>query len=54
MFIGWRADKKLIENETGLEGPLFALWRFLVAWLSPIGVALIFVFAVFPNLVGQG
>ncbi|MEO9599884.1 sodium-dependent transporter [Parasphingorhabdus sp.] len=54
VFIGWRADKKLIAAETGLEGPLFGLWRFLVAWLSPIGVALIFVFAVFPNLVGQG
>ena len=54
VFIGWRADKKLVEAETGLEGSLFGLWRFLVAWLSPIGVALIFVFAVFPNLVGQG
>ena len=54
VFIGWRADRKLIEAETGLEGALFGLWRFLVAWLSPIGVALIFVFAVFPDLVGQG
>jgi len=54
VFIGWRADRKLIEAETGLEGSMFGLWRFLVAWLSPIGVALIFVFAVFPNLIGQG
>lgn len=54
IFIGWRADKKLVEAETGLEGFQFVLWRFLVSWLSPIGVALIFVFAVFPNLVGQG
>jgi len=54
IFIGWKADRKLIQAETGLEGSFFGLWRFLVAWLSPIGVALIFVFAVFPNLVGQG
>ncbi len=54
VFIGWRADKKLVEAETGLEGSLFGIYRFLVAWLAPIGVLLIFVFAVFPNLVGQG
>lgn len=54
MFIGWRADKKLVEAETGLEGGLLAVYRFLVAWLAPIGVMLIFIVAVFPNLVGQG
>ncbi|MEP2103260.1 MAG: sodium-dependent transporter [Parasphingorhabdus sp.] len=54
VFIGWRADKKLVEAETGLEGAVFSIYRFLVAWLAPIGVLLIFVFAVFPNLVGQG
>ncbi|GAA0464714.1 sodium-dependent transporter [Parasphingorhabdus litoris] len=54
VFIGWRADKKLVEAETGLDGALFAIYRFLIAWLAPVGVLLIFVFAVFPNLVGQG
>ncbi|MBC2776743.1 sodium-dependent transporter [Parasphingopyxis marina] len=50
IFIGWRADKKLVAAETGLEGGLFALWRFLVAWLAPIGVAVILVFGLFPGL----
>jgi len=50
IFVGWRADKKLVENETGLEGGMFALWRFLVCWVAPIGVALILVFGLFPGL----
>lgn len=54
VFIGWRADKKLVQAETGLEGAMFGLWRFLIAWLAPLAVAMIFVFAVFPNLIGQG
>lgn len=50
IFVGWRADKKLVQNETGLEGGMFALWRFLVCWVAPIGVALILVFGLFPGL----
>lgn len=50
IFVGWRADKKLVENETGLEGGTFALWRFLVCWLAPTAVALILVFGLFPGL----
>lgn len=53
IFVGWRADRKLVENETGLEGSMFVVWRFLVAWLAPIGVALILVFGLFPGLLGS-
>lgn len=50
IFVGWRADKKLVQHETGLEGGLFALWRFLVAWLAPLAVGLILLFGLFPGL----
>lgn len=52
IFAGWRADRRLIEAETGLTGGRFALWRFLVAWLAPIAVFLILLFGLFPALLG--
>lgn len=52
IFIGWRADKQLVAAETGLTGGMFALWRFLVAWLAPIAVGLILLFGIFPELLG--
>lgn len=53
IFVGWRADRKIVAAETGLEGSMFVLWRFLVAWLAPIAVALILVFGLFPGLIGS-
>ncbi len=52
IFVGWKADRKLIAYETGLEGGMFAAWRFLVCWLAPIAVALILIFGLFPGLLG--
>ncbi len=52
VFIGWFADKKIVNGETGLEGPLLPLWRFLIAWLCPLAVGLILLFGLFPNLLG--
>ena len=52
VFIGWIADRKLVDEETGLKGgPLLPLWRFLVAWLCPIAVFLILLFGLFPQLI---
>lgn len=53
VFIGWRADRKLVERETGLSGALFGLWRFLVAWLCPLAVGLVLLFGLFPELLGS-
>ncbi len=50
VFVGWRADRALIANESGLEGGAFLLWRGLVAWLAPVAVFLILLFGLFPNL----
>ena len=52
VFIGWIADRKLVDEETGLQrGPLLPVWRFLVAWLCPIAVFLILLFGLFPQLI---
>jgi neurotransmitter:Na+ symporter, NSS family len=55
IFIGWVADRKLIDPETGLAANgLLPVWRFLVAWLCPVAVGLILIFSIFPGLVGAG
>jgi NSS family neurotransmitter:Na+ symporter len=51
VFIGWIADKKLVNAETGLSGPMLGLWRFLVAWLCPLAVFLILLFGLYPQLI---
>jgi NSS family neurotransmitter:Na+ symporter len=50
LFIGWIADRRLVEAESGLSGPLFVLWRGLVAYLAPVAVALVLLFGLFPSL----
>ncbi|MBX9617445.1 MAG: sodium-dependent transporter [Caulobacteraceae bacterium] len=50
LFIGWVADRKLVDAETGLNGAGLAVWRFLVAWLCPLAVAAILVIGLFPQL----
>ncbi len=52
IFIGWRADKRLTDDENGIDGTLHLAWRFLIAWLCPIAVALILIFGLFPDLLG--
>lgn len=52
VFVGWRADRKLVEAETGLGHRAFGLWRLLVAWVAPVGVGLILLFGLFPSLLG--
>ena len=53
LFIGWRADRALLMNVTGLSGPVFALWRFLLAWLCPMAVTIILVTGLFPQVLGS-
>jgi NSS family neurotransmitter:Na+ symporter len=52
VFIGWVADRKLVNAETGLTGAGLAGWRFLIAWLCPLAVAAILVIGLFPQLLG--
>jgi len=52
VFAGWRADRRLVEAESGLSGGAFILWRALVAWVAPVAVFLILLFGLFPGLLG--
>ncbi len=52
IFIGWVADRKLVNGETGLTGGALVAWRFLIAWLCPVAVAAILVIGLFPQLLG--
>ena len=52
IFVGWRADRRMLESTTGLSPIMFILWRFLLAWLCPIAVAIILVTGLFPSILG--
>ena len=52
LFTGWLADRRIVASEIGLTGGMLALWRFLIAWLSPLAVGLIILFGLFPGLLG--
>lgn len=53
VFVGWIAEKRLVESENGLRGPLAGLWRFLVRWLCPLALAAILIVGIFPGLLPQ-
>ncbi len=50
IFIGWKADTTLLRSTTGLSPVAFGIWRFLIAWLCPIAVAIILVTGLFPSI----
>ncbi|ANU07870.1 sodium-dependent transporter [Paraurantiacibacter namhicola] len=50
IFVGWRADRRLLESTTGLSPIMFTIWRFLLAWLCPLAVAIILVTGLFPSI----
>lgn len=50
IFIGWVADRQLVNAETGLKGGGLAAWRFLIRFLCPAAVAVILVIGLFPQL----
>jgi neurotransmitter:Na+ symporter, NSS family len=52
IFIGWVADRRLVDEETGLSpSGLLPVWRFLVAWLCPVAVGLILITSLVPGLI---
>ncbi len=44
IFVGWIADRRLVDSETGLSGGLHLFWRFLVRFACPLALAAIMVF----------
>ena len=53
IFIGWKADTNLLRTTTGLSPLAFGIWRFLLAWLCPLAVAIILVTGLFPAILGS-
>lgn len=47
VFVGWIADKRLIDGENGLDGGLHKFWLFLVRWLCPVVLTLILLVGIF-------
>ena len=50
IFVGWKADRRLVAEQSGLDGTALLVWRGLVAWLAPVAVFLILLFGLFPSL----
>lgn len=50
VFVGWVADRRLVDAENGLDGGLHHFWRFLVRWLCPLALTAILIFGLFPGL----
>lgn len=50
VFIGWIADRRLVNSENGLSGGMLLLWRFLVRWACPLVLAAILIAGIFPSL----
>ncbi|MEQ5786792.1 sodium-dependent transporter [Erythrobacter sp. NFXS35] len=44
IFIGWIADRRLVDSENGLSGGLHLFWRFLVRFACPLALGAIMVF----------
>ncbi|WP_394728332.1 sodium-dependent transporter [Altererythrobacter sp. GH1-8] len=47
VFVGWIAEKRLIDSENGLSGGLHRFWLFLVRWLCPVALTAILLFGLF-------
>jgi NSS family neurotransmitter:Na+ symporter len=52
LFVGWIADRRLIDSENGLDGNVQRIWLFLVRWVCPLVISLILLFGLFPGLLG--
>lgn len=50
IFVGWVADRRLIDAENGLEGGLHQFWLLLVRILCPLALMLILIVGIFPSL----
>jgi len=44
LFAGWAMSKASTQEELGLRGTGYQIWYFLIRYVSPIGVAVVFVY----------
>ncbi|WP_209347493.1 sodium-dependent transporter [Pontixanthobacter sp. CEM42] len=53
IFVGWVADRQLVDAENGLDGGLHQFWRFLVRWVCPLALTAILIVGIFPSILGS-
>lgn len=53
LFVGWVAERRLIDSENGLTGGLEKFWLFLVRWLCPLALIIILIVGIFPSILGE-
>ena len=53
IFVGWVADRRLVDSENGLDGGLHQFWRFLVRWVCPLALTAILIVGIFPSILGS-
>lgn len=53
LFVGWVAERRLIDSENGLSGGLEKFWLFLVRWLCPLALIVILIVGIFPSILGS-
>jgi neurotransmitter:Na+ symporter, NSS family len=46
LFTGWFASRRMSESELGLPDPWFSIWWFVVRFITPVGVLIIFLHAI--------
>ncbi len=50
IFVGWVADRQLVDMENGLSGVLHFVWLMLVRFVCPIALIAILIVGIFPSL----
>ncbi len=51
IFVGWKMSKTIVAQEMDAEGhPLFEIWMFVLRYISPVLVGVVFVFALIDSL----
>ena len=46
VFVGWLLPKVLLQDELQERGPVFALWHFLLRYVTPLGLLAVFLSAI--------
>jgi len=43
VFVGWKVPAKTMQKELGLSNGQFRLWQFLIRFVAPIAILIVFV-----------
>ena len=52
IFVGWVAERRIVDSETGLGGGLLRVYLVLVRWVCPAALMAILIIGIFPSILG--